>query len=82
MLGAPTLQENYNHNMTKMLGILKFREEHTHDPNDNCVVSLSLQQTRSMTTFAGASADQSDSFRDVLSVRHSSFTTILKLAIV
>lgn len=59
MLGAPTLQENYeyNHNMTKMLGILKLQEEHndmtkvcgtltlpnTHDPvtNDNCVVSLS-----------------------------------------
>lgn len=44
--------------MTKILGILKLREEHndmtkvcgtlalpnTHDPNYNCVVSLSLQQ--------------------------------------
>lgn len=62
--------------MTKMLGILKLREEHNHmtkvcgtltlpntyDPNDNCVVSLSLQQSRSMTTFAGASADPSCAF--------------------
>lgn len=30
MLGAPTLQENYNHNMNKMLSILKLREEHNH----------------------------------------------------